>query len=77
MYFQELQVKDTDVAGQPKCQNDTDNDVEVKNDKKNKINANGAKKTTSAKSGSVPAEKKSVKSKPAMVQVKAPLSKVL
>lgn len=73
--FKELQVKDTDVAAQPKCQNDTDNDVEVKNDKKNKINANGAKKTTSAKSGSVPAEKKSVKSKPAMVQVKAPLSK--
>nr|GEW64765.1 hypothetical protein [Tanacetum cinerariifolium]GEW65032.1 hypothetical protein [Tanacetum cinerariifolium] len=73
--FKELQVKDTDVSVQPKCQNDTDNSVEVINDKKNKLNANGAKKTTSAKSGSVPVEKKSVKSKPTMVQVKAPLSK--
>ncbi|KAI7753783.1 hypothetical protein M8C21_022219 [Ambrosia artemisiifolia] len=74
--FKELQVKDTDdLPAQPKCETDTGNSVGHKNDKKSKIDGNNTKKTTSLKSGSVSTEKKSVNSKPAMVQVKAPLTK--
>ncbi|KAI3706830.1 hypothetical protein L6452_24824 [Arctium lappa] len=83
--FKELQVKDTDSSAQPKCQNATRNSLGLKKDKKHKIDGNGAKKTSSVRSGSVasdghpkqsvPIEKKSSNSKPAVVQVKAPLSK--
>lgn len=72
-YYQELQVKDNDLSALPKCQTDTDNSLGVKNDTGKKIDG---KKSTLVKRGSVPNEKKSNKSKPAMVQVKAPLSKV-
>ncbi|KAI3716706.1 hypothetical protein L1987_67767 [Smallanthus sonchifolius] len=72
--FKELHVKDSDdLSAQPKCQTDTGNGLGHKMDTKNKTDANNAKKTN--KSGPVPSEKKSGNSKPAIVQVKARLSK--
>lgn len=78
--FKELQVKDsdkdTDLSAEPKCENETDNNLEVKNDTSNKIDGKDGKKTSKVKSGSVPMEKKkNGSSKPATVQIKAPLSK--
>ncbi|XP_024986104.1 protein WVD2-like 5 [Cynara cardunculus var. scolymus] len=83
--FKELEVKDTDLSAQPKCQDATGNSLGVKKDTKHKIDGNDAKKASSVRSGSVasdvhlkqsvPSEKKSSNSKPAIVQVKAPLSK--
>lgn len=69
-------MKDTDLPAQPKCQNDTGESLGVEKDKRNKKDGNDAKKATSVKSGSVAIEKKGANSKPAMVQVRAPLSKV-
>lgn len=83
--FKELEVKDTDLSAQPKCQNATGNSLGLKKDTKHKIDGNDAKKTSSVRSGSVasdvhlkqsvPIEKKSTNTKPAIVQVKARLSK--
>nr|XP_043610249.1 protein WVD2-like 5 [Erigeron canadensis] len=73
--FEELQVKDTDLPAQPECQSDTGINLDIKSDMKKKTVGNDGKKTTSVRSGSIPIEKKSGKSKPVMVQVKAPLSK--
>ncbi|XP_076961124.1 uncharacterized protein LOC143637677 isoform X2 [Bidens hawaiensis] len=74
--LKELQVKDTnDSSTQPKCQTDTGNGFDHKTGTKKKININNAKKTNSVKGGPVHSEKNSGDSKPAMVQVKARLSK--
>lgn len=73
--FKDLQVKDTDLSAQPKCQNATGKGLGAKKDTKHKKDGNDAKKNSSVTSGSVPIEKKSSNSKPAIVQVKAPLSK--
>lgn len=75
-YYQELQVKDTDdVSAQPKCQSDTGNNLGHEMDTKSKTDTKNAKKSNLVKSGPV-SEKKSGNSKPAIVQVKAHLSKV-
>ncbi|KAL7596561.1 protein WVD2-like 5 [Lactuca sativa] len=66
--LKELQLKDSDVSSQPKCQNTTDDNLGLKIDTKKKIEA---KKTSSVKQF----EKKSGNSKPAISQVKAHLSK--
>ncbi|KAM0009374.1 putative protein WVD2-like/6 [Helianthus debilis subsp. tardiflorus] len=74
--FKELQVKDTDDApAQPKCETESGNSVGHKNDTKNKVDGNKTKKTTLPKSGTVPVEKKSVNSKPAIGQPKAHVTK--
>ncbi|XP_076891264.1 protein WVD2-like 6 [Bidens hawaiensis] len=75
--FMELQVKDSNNSStQPKCQTDTGNNgLDHNTGTKNKTNINNAKKTNSVKGGLVHSEKKSGDSKPAMVQVKAHLSK--
>ncbi|XP_071698451.1 uncharacterized protein [Rutidosis leptorrhynchoides] len=73
--FKELQVKDTELPVQSKCENVTDNSLGVKNDNDNQIEGTDGKKATSVKRGSVANEKKSVKPKPSTVQAKVPLSK--
>ncbi|KAD4384529.1 hypothetical protein R6Q59_011341 [Mikania micrantha] len=74
--FKELQVKDTDdSSARPKCEVDTGNSLGHKDDTENKIVGKNAKKITSLNSGSVHIEKKSVNSKPTIVQVKAHVSK--
>lgn len=70
-------MKDTDdSSAQPKCETDTGDSLNHKNDTENKIDGNNAKKANSLKSGSVPLGKKSVNSKATTVQVKAHLTKV-
>ncbi|KAL8216847.1 hypothetical protein R6Q57_023684 [Mikania cordata] len=74
--FKELQVKDTDdSSARPKCEVDTGNSLGHKDDTENKIVGKNAKKITSLNSDSVHIEKKSVNSKPTIVQLKARLSK--
>ncbi|KAI3792060.1 hypothetical protein L2E82_05929 [Cichorium intybus] len=69
--LKELQVKDSEVSSQPKCQNTTDDNLSLKIDTKKKLDGNGAKKTSSVKQF----EKKSGNSKPATAHVKGHLSK--
>lgn len=66
--LKELQVKDSEVSSQPKCQNTTDDNLNLKIDTKKKIDA---KKTSSVKQF----EKKSGNLKPVTTQVKAHVSK--
>ncbi|KAK9079493.1 hypothetical protein SSX86_001165 [Deinandra increscens subsp. villosa] len=74
--FKELQVKDTaDSSAPPKCETESGNSLGHKDGIKIKVDGKNAKKSTSLKSGSVPIEKKSLNSKPAIVQVKAHLTK--
>ncbi|KAI3763586.1 hypothetical protein L2E82_13538 [Cichorium intybus] len=69
--FKELQVKDSDVSSQPKCQDTIDDNLSLKIDMKKKIDGNGAKKISLMKQ----VEKKSGSSKPVIAHVKAHLSK--
>ncbi|KAK1408388.1 hypothetical protein QVD17_40120 [Tagetes erecta] len=73
--FKELQVKNTDdLSAQAECQSDTGNNLGHKVDTKSKTVTKSAKKSNLVKSGPL-SEKKSGNSKPAIVQVKAHLSK--